>query len=423
MLNTHQFKEASRFIIIAQCLGMLGGALFQNGFYLNYLAARGITSSQIALLLTIPLFVSMLLVIPFAYLSDRVGKKQVSLWGQLLTMAGIFILIPDSKWAALTIAAGFAIMSVGGSLQAGAWAALLSPIIPEKLRGRFFGTLRVIFQLCVVIFSFVISKLLQIEQQMPVFKGILGFVMLATLLRIFVFNRIPELETPHHAPPKHPHLLSALKGVLSDLPFRKFNGYLFLSTLFTASCPMLFGLLEKDVLEFTPARISFMGTLLMIGGMIGCWIGGRLVDRYGAMKIFIGGHIGYALILLTVIFREWMLWSALIHMGIITLIFSLMGGIVGITFSSEMLALMPKDNKSLAGAFSAFAICSAGALVGFAISRILEWKPLLAGWFLLGRNISIYDSLLLASGGAIIAMLILGYFSARKPFPKNTPTH
>lgn len=410
MLNAHQFKKASRLIIVTQCLGMLGGALFQNGFYLNYLAARGIASPQIALLLTIPLFVTMLLVIPFAYLSDRIGKKNISLWGQLLTAAGIFILIPDSDRAAFIVVMAFATMSIGGSLQAGAWMALLSPIIPAKTRGRFFGTMRVAFQLCTIVFSFGIYQLLEKEHQMPVFKGILGFVGIATLLRIFVFHRIPELETPHHEPPKHPHLVAALKALLRHRPYRRFNGYLFLSTLLTATCPTLFGLLEKDVLLFTPARISLMGTLLMTGGMIGCWLGGRLVDHYGAMKIFVAGHVGYALVLLAIVLREWMPWPALVHMAIISLAFSLIGGIVGISVTSETLALMPKDNKSLAGAFGAFATCLAGALAGFGISRALEWN-MLPPWQLLGQSFSAYDTLLLASSGVILLLLARGFFS------------
>lgn len=413
MLSPKQFKKISWIIITTQCLGMMAGALFQNSFYLNYLAARGLDSPQIALLMPIPLFVTMFLAIPFAYLSDRIGKKRTSIFGQLLTAAGICILIPNFKWTAATVAIAFAVMSLGGSLQAGAWMALLSPIVPEKIRGRFFSRLRVTIQACIIIFSLIISGLLKLKSQTPVFQGILGFIAITTLIRIIFFNRIPELETPHREPPRHPHLLAAFRDVFNHRPYRQFAGYLFLSTLLTATCPMLFGLLEKDVLLFTPAQISLMGTLLMTGGIIGFWVGGHWVDRHGAMRIFAAGHIGYAAILLTVLLREWVPWPAMIHMSLISLSYSFCGGMIGISVSAETLTLMPKDNKSLAGAFVGTATCCAGALSGFAIARILGQNLLPSEWIWLGRPFSSYDLLLLISGGIII--LLLGVVSLHRP--------
>ncbi|QHI70019.1 MFS transporter [Tichowtungia aerotolerans] len=407
MLTTEEFKKVSRIIIVAQCLGMMAGALFQNSFYLNYLAARGLDSPRIAMLMPIPLFVTMLLAIPFAYLSDRMGKKRTSIWGQILTAAGIFILIPEIPWATAAVVTAFSVMSIGGSLQAGAWLALLSPIVPEKIRGRFFSRLRVAFQICMIVFSFIISRLLKLNSGIPVFQGVLVFVVITNLFRIQVFNRIPELETPHHEPPKQRHIFAALKAVLQHMSYRRLNSYVFLSTLFTASAPTLFGLLEKDILLFTPARISLMGTLLVTGGMIGCWIGGHLVDRYGAMKMFVLGHIGYITILISVLFREWAAWSSVIHMSLVSILFSISGGIVGISVGAETLALMPRDNKSLAGAFNGTAMSCAGALSGFAIASLLEHSLLPSGWTLLGKTFSAYDSILLTFAGGIALLLIV----------------
>jgi MFS family permease len=405
VLNSVQFKQVSRWIITAQCLGMMSGALFQNSFFLNYLAARGLDSPRIALLMPIPLFVTMLLAIPLAYLSDRLGKKRISIWGQLLTAAGFFLLIPDVAWPAVMVAAAFAVMSIGGSLQAGAWMALLSPIVPEQKRGRFFSRMRVTIQFCIIVFSFIISRLLQRTSGIPVFQGILLFVVITNLLRIAAFNRIPELETPHREPPRHRHLFAALQAVWQHVPYRQLNGFLFLSTLATASGPMLFGLLEKDVLHFTPARISLMGTLLVTGGMIGCWIGGQLIDRFGAMKIFVSGHVGYAAVLLCVVLREWAAWSPLIHMGLISLLYSILGGVIGISVGAETLARMPKDNKSLAGAFNGTAMSCAGSISGFAIASLLEHNLLPSGWSVMGKTFSAYDVLILAAAAGTVLLL------------------
>ena len=69
--------------------------------------------------------------------------------------------------------------------------------------------------------------------------------------------------------------------------------------LFTGACPMIFSLLEKDVLGFSDDRIVLIGNLMALGGMLGFVLGGRMVDRFGTKYVF------YADILDSVPFFFW----------------------------------------------------------------------------------------------------------------------
>ena len=70
-----------------------------------------------------------------------------------------------------------------------------------------------------------------------------------------------------------------------------FCAYCFLLMLFTGACPMIFSLMEKDVLGFSDDRIVLIGNLMALGGMLGFVLGGRMVDRFGTKYVFLCCHL------------------------------------------------------------------------------------------------------------------------------------
>lgn len=135
-------KRALRTIIIAQCLGMIGRNLCNNGFTLAYLSRLGIPGYRILFLLSLLPLIGTLLLLPTAYFADRHGKKKIGAIGAVLSVAG-FLLLPVAGFvpsnAGIWAGTGLFIYALGNTLNGSSWFALLSPIIPEKIRGRFFG--------------------------------------------------------------------------------------------------------------------------------------------------------------------------------------------------------------------------------------------------------------------------------------------
>ena len=411
MLTDEQRRRAFTIIILNQCLGMLSGSLFQNGFYLNYFTKLGVSSSTIAFLFALPSLLSMFLLVPFAFYSDRFGKKKLALGGQLLFVVSIALMLVagwwNPRWAIGFIVAALLVQCVGGSLQGASWFALLNPIIPKEIRGRFFGRLRVIFQSVSIVFALVITRMLAGKPSMNIFQLILGFVWLAAVLRYFTYSRIPEVEnvsgeSEHH----HQPLVQALRSVLRVPGYVAFNGYIFFITFFTAAIPTIFGLMQKDVFGFTPAQITLIGTLFLVGSMMGCWLGGRVVDHHGSRFIFRFTHAAHILIMLLMLMRHWVPWSLLVHAGICAWAYSLVAGVAGVASTAKVLALIPSVNKSLSTAFTMSLLCAAIAFAGVAVSRSIQWAGSTFSWNMFGQNYTTYDTLLLTFATLTVLLFI-----------------
>jgi len=410
MLSDQQRKRVFNIIIINQCLGMISGTLFQNGFYLNYFTKLGLSTESIGTLFALPSFVSAFLMLPFAFFSDRMGKKRLALGGQLLLILNLVLMIA-AGWTKSYVAHAMLVVSllvfcVGGSLQAANWFALLNPIIPEEMRGRFFGRLRIIFQIVGILFSFSIARALKVNEGMATFQILLGIVLVAAIARYFTYARIPELENAggedNHREPLH----KAIKAVLVVPGYIRFNIYLFLITLFSAGVPLLFGFMQKDVFMFSPAQISGVGTLLLVGSVVGCWVGGRTVDRYGTRVVFLATHFGYALAMLTMLLRHWVPWSLPVHVGVCVLLFTMVAGIAGVANTSEVLALIPAANKSLSTAVNMTLWSLAAALSVLIVSRVTSLSILSPEWQMFGHTYSAYDSLIIFYASMALLMLL-----------------
>ncbi|AKJ64076.1 MFS transporter [Kiritimatiella glycovorans] len=406
-MNDAERKAVYRTIIIAQCMGMLGLVLFQNGFMLNYFSKLSLSSADIALVLALPPFVNMLVMLPSAYMSDLHGKKRLGVIGGILMQFGFLsLLVPglrDAVHAKGLVFSGVVVFSLGNALGGSSWFALLSPLVPEHIRGRFFGRLRVTFQTVTILFTMLVTWLLDRHDDLWMFCGIILVAWVAVLSRLFFYIRIPEVEP---AGRRERHFLDALRKVIAVPGFLPFTCYAFLVALFTAGGPLIFALLEKDVLAFKPATITLMGTLLMIGITAGCFLGGRMVDRLGTRTVFVLCHFAYALFFLLFAARGFFALPLTLYIGALTLGYGVVGGSAGIATSSELLALIPSENKSLACSFNMTLISAGCALPGILVSRLLDWEVLSESWMLAGQSLSPYDTMLIASGVMMTLLLV-----------------
>lgn len=410
MLNDRQRKRVFNIIIVNQCLGMLTSALFQNGFYLNYFTRLGFSSADFALMAALPSLVGAFLLIPFAFYSDRFGKKRLALVGQILIIVNLALTMVAGWWnpgVAIPLAVvALLLFCVGGSLQNASWFAMLNPIVPPEIRGRFFGRLRVTFQSVSILFTILTTRLLEASQAMLVFQLLLGLVLLAAIVRYFTYARIPELENAGGEKNHREHVFKALRDVLSVPGYLRFGGYIFAITFFTASVPIIFGLMQKDVFGFDPAQITLMGTLVLVGSMIGCGLGGRITDRYGVRFVFRSMHVAYITMMLVMLSRHWAPWPLPVHVGGCVLLFSLVTGLAGVAVTAQTLSLIPAANKSLSSAATMTLLFSAFALSGLFVSRALEWSFLPHEWYWLGQTGTIYDILLLLFAGGSMLMTV-----------------
>ncbi|PCJ52028.1 MAG: hypothetical protein COA79_24950 [Planctomycetota bacterium] len=401
MINHSQIK---RNIIIAQCAGMLPYCLISNGFILSYLSKFNIASDKILLLLSISEAIIFLLVIPAAFMADRIGKKIVGFTGILFNLIGFSLLLSlnyfkDNSFNIAFLA--FTIYGIGFTLFSATWMPMLKPILKEEERGKFFGRLRSTWQIVAIITTFFITYILSIQQGIKTFQLILVGVIILAAIRLPLYCTIPELEKNTS---KGESFFTSVKSVIHIPKYLSYCCYLFLLMLFTYCIPSLLFLLEKDKLGFSADQIIWMGNLLAIGSIIGFATAGKLIDSYGTKPLFLFCHLFFAFIISLILFRSLSPLPIFFTMGFLTFLFGFTLAALSIAKTTELLHLIPEKNISLAGALGVSLFAGGSALSTMISSKILSLKLLNTEWVLFGITMNEYDTILF---GCCLMILML----------------
>src|SRR5690606_29058400 len=113
------------------------------------------------------------LLLPFAWLADRIGKKIVGQAGlilgtlgwTLIGLAGFF-----GNAAPWLIGVGIFLAALCFSMLGAGWFSLLSPVIPKQIRGRFFAKLRTWFSIISIILSLTYAAILERNNALIVYQ-------------------------------------------------------------------------------------------------------------------------------------------------------------------------------------------------------------------------------------------------------------
>jgi len=400
-------KKAMRMIVLTASLGGLSYLSINNGLLLAYFSYLNVPSATILLLLALMPLAQFVFMLPFSFLADILGKKIIGNIGLISSFFGFVLIIfasvlPDifHIWI---IGLGMVLFGIGTAMTLGNWFALLHPIIPEKIRGRFFGRLRLTWQSIGIVLTLFFIYILDQFPSLGMYQAVLAIISILMAFRIMFYQKIPELDKP--APPKQ-SFLKTLMNVISIPDYISFCSYCFLLTFFTAACPQIFNLIEKDVLNFSKTEIVFIGNLLIVGALVGFVLGGRMVDKLGTKYVFMFCHFGFGAILILFLLRSLFPGKTIVFVGVLTLLFGLVQAASGLAMTSETLVLIPKENKSLATGLWFTLYTGGTGLSGITSSKALELNLINPEWELFGMPMSNYDGLLLMFGTMVLLMTV-----------------
>ena len=400
-------KKAMNMILLTASLGGLAFLSFNNGLLLAYFSYLNVPSATILLLLASMPLTQFVFILPLSFLADFLGKKFIGNFGLIFSLFGYVLLIIASilpeNFYTLLIGLGIVLFGLGTAMNMGNWFALLHPIIPEKIRGRFFGRLRLTWQSIGIVLTLLFIYMLEQFPYLRMYQAVLVIVSIFLTARILFYQHIPELEKP--VPPKE-SFLKTLMNVIAIPDYISFCSYCFLLTFFTTACPQIFSLIEKDVLSFTKTEIVFIGNLLIVGALAGFVIGGRMVDKLGTKYVFMFCHFGFGAIIILFLLRSLLPGKIIVIVGILTLLFGLVQAASGIAMTSETLVLTPKENKSLAIGLWLTLINAGAGLSGIISSTALELNLINPEWSLFGLQMNSYDGLLLMFGTMVLLMTV-----------------
>lgn len=355
MISDKERKLALNAIIATQCFGLVAGLCFGNGLIFNYLSYLKVPEQVLVLYLRIPSILALFTILPLAYVADRKGKLKIGQFGNAIQVIGIACLssaafISGAKNVA--ILGGILLFSLGASMVNSSWFALLDPIVKPENRGTFFAKLRTVWQIFGVIFTFAAQFVLELKGD-SMLSPILMFVVLLSLVRMYFYARIPELE-PRKVleESEKASLLSELKCIFKYKAYMQLCIFIFIMPLFTGSLSLIFNLYEQSILKFSSADIVLMGNMIMIGAILGFAVGAFLLKKLGEKRLFLLCSCCISLCCLLFGLHGYFEFIPIkIFTGIITLCTGLSISSMSIGITSLMLHLLPKENKSLSTSF------------------------------------------------------------------------
>ncbi len=409
-LDDIETKKAMRSSIAYTCLAVHGMLAFGNGVLLLYMRHIGVPEARLIAYLTIPIVALAVFRTPAAIIADRFGKKRIGTIGVFVGAAGFAAIsaasLADEGGAELATLAGILLFSAGMVLTGAGWFALLEPIVPKNIRGRFFGNIRISWQLAGVAFSAFSAWILHRFHGEAGFQAIFLAIAVLLVVRWIFYAKIPEVERSSRNPAAggFRKLFSSIMKAPGVTPF---CAYVFLLMLSAAYCGRIFSLMEKEFLGFSNGRVVWLANLTMIGNLAGFHFGGKAVDKFGTRPVLVACQLFFPIVVLVYISRAFgaghlsiSLWTAHILLGIV-----MAAGSIAIT--TEMLSLTPKRHKSTATSIMISFQMAGGAFAGMACAGIVKLEALKSHWDLLGMTMNYYDTILIASATMMLALIAL----------------
>lgn len=410
-LSPKEEKAALRNIILTQCLETIALSTTVNGTLLLYLTGVGSSAVRTMVYLAIPPLTNSLLLLPLAYLADRFGKKRIGQTGVTIGIIGWGIMglgAFSERSSESFIVVGIVLASLSIAMFGAGWFSLLSPIVPAKVRGRFFGRLRLSVSIVSLSTSILYAWILSIHPDIIVYQGIYAVATLAFIARWFTYRRIPELEPPV-AKSETISFLEILVVVFQTRNFAAFCSYMFLLSLFTAGAGTLFAMVENRVLIFTDTRIILLSNLTLVGGMFGMFFGGKSIDQHGTRKVFAICHIMLSQTMVAFLLRVYLPIPFIpFYLGILHFLLGASLGAVGIAMTTELLGILPEKYKSVSSSMFVIFQTSGVALSGILPAWFLKIGILRDRWGLsqsLQLQLSSFDGILL--GFSLMTLILI----------------
>ncbi|MEX2356649.1 MAG: MFS transporter [Thermaerobacterales bacterium] len=370
-------------------LGM-AGSVFMIGFAL----ALGATPVQIGLLTSLPFFASVVQVAG-SYLMERYrttkGLCIVTynlfhvMWA--LTIAAPLVIfrgtLADYRLAGLM--AGIFLISMAQALLNVSWMAWNAQVVPEGVRGRFFGNRNVIAGLCGMGVALAAGRFLDFwgagypdaDAALP-YAIIFGIAIVFGLLAVLALRRVPDAPT-FEAPDEA--FLVRLARPVQDQNFRNFIFFGMAWGFASGLAAPFFTVFMLQELSMTFSLIALLGLMSGVANMGGMMAWGRLTDAVGPKPLLLicSGMAGLLTAVWVVLTPEnvWLLWPLLFlngwfWSGIGLCSISLLMGLVGSQRGGSYFAIF----AAAAGVSTAVAPIAGGYLV----AGLSAWELSLYGF-------------------------------------------
>lgn len=331
---------------------------------------------------------ALLLVVPAIALA---GHEEVGMWALLVVLAAYFF----------TTHAG-----------AAAWFPLLHTILPPSLRGRYFGNMRMAWQVVGFGAVFLSGAALGRDPGLSRFYLVLVPAVILQFGRVWKYSQLPD---PPPAQTRRDGIgWRAMLVPLRDAPYRHFLGFVVLASItLHAVVPFVVPFLKSE-LDF-PASVTLCGTgCLGLGSILSLVRWGRLADRWGTRLVFLLSCSvtagGFVMVASVPSYRGGALVAGAVAFVALALVGVGTAG-TGIAYTVRLMRMVPEANASTYLNMTQAALGIASGLTAAAVGALLRWLP--ATFDLLSYSLPTFRAFFLLTVLGLAAILALIRFLPR----------
>ena len=326
---------------------------------------------------------SVLLLIPFAGITDKIGLKKAA-WHSCIWAFAAFMLMGCAPWvfsneiASTLVLAGLFMYGLTRPLYAAAWFPYMDNFLMPKERAGFFSGMRFFYTLQnAALILFLGQVLVRFEAPVWLLQLTLLLAGALQLIRYYYMAKLPVNPEESKGKEKY-NVLRALGISIKNSPLVGFSLYRCMLGFAMASVMPLTYIYMKTSLHLPDSRIVYVTVAGMFGAVLGYSFAGKFIRKYGSRCTILVSHFTYIfapLILLSSIFFDDV--NVILALFVLSdFILGIISAIWGVQSSAEMLALARPGNKVMAMAF-----CGTITAIGGAVSRIFTAIALGAGFF------------------------------------------
>ena len=379
-------KDLNRFVIEGS-LNTVFGTLIGGAFLVGFALALGAEDSHIGMLAAMPPLLNLVQILG-SYLVQRVGssKKVCLITSALFRLAWLFIaLMPMLVMGELQSATGIvvlilaiAVASLFASLSGIAWMSWVTPLVPETVRGRFFGFRNMIASLTGMLIALAAGRFIDFWQtthsdptaMISGYSLMFGVAVLFGFLGLLVLSRVSDVRAVPS--PTGDSFLSQLRKPIQDSGFRR---WIIFAACWSFSVGVASPFFSVYMIRTLAIPFSLIATLGLVSGMFntfGMRLWGSVIDEIGSKTLLlVCSIVGGGLPLL------WLLATP-DNIGILWFINVLTGlawSGIGLSTSQLLMSAAPREGSSVYFAVFAAITGLSGAVAPLAGGSLVQLLP------------------------------------------------
>jgi len=293
-LSAAEKERGMHYVLWGAALGVVYFFAVDSSVFTLFLTRLGASNTQIGWVLSL-LQVMAVVQVFMAGIMERYGKKRflVSGWAIATVLTVAFVAVPwvaerySPETAIYVLILAIIPISLARQVGNAPWMPMINDVTPEDVRGRFFGKMRTIWQVVSIAFL-LFTVFFFMGQASPAFwryQVVFAIGIAASVWRVFVIARIPELPPSRHA---EKSLWRTINMPFRDRVYLRFTLFTVVLTAALAVTDAYTVVYLKKGMGYNDAHALFASTTVSyIGSVLSLLFWGMLADRVGSKPLLI----------------------------------------------------------------------------------------------------------------------------------------